>query len=426
MRGMSFFLTVVFVSASVLISRSPAVGDEGPVDEFSNASKEQKSHPHGIPLSNVWAWKMPGTKPLHPTEDKPENDSRSRARRLHERLIAISGDGTMPSAFAVRGSGMVAVEDALDILSDRRMPRGYFKTEDEVSIIFYAEGRSHHVHLEGIERKGLKVLVQYKLVRHLDDSQTSFNYAVIPLGKLPEGSVEVEILEMPSEEAEGGSNRHPPASKEETARVRPSCRFTVFRPDDRFLAHRREIDKQKETEIPLNKIWALNMPGAKDITELDPRTRAKNSKYISNIGRVLTIRSTEPEKAGPCFLVRGEGKVALENAAKILTGEEVPKQTFPTDEELSLVFYSLAAPGYVHLKSVWQSDRHVEVRYQVVIHQSAEMTVHFALIPLGKPPAGQLSVKTFEESPDIPYRDYSRTDFAACDCCTYLIREGGE
>jgi hypothetical protein len=179
-------------------------------------------------------------------------------------------------------------------------------------------------------------------------------------------------------------------------------------------------------EIPLSKIWALNMPGTKNVRELEPRQDQDLRKTVaSKISRSLVYRNSEQANAGPCFLVIGEGKEALLNAAKVIVdGAPLPK-TLPTDNKLSLVFYSYSAPGYVHLQSVKQSKSKLTVSYKVVIHRTLESTVHFALIPLGKRPAGQVSIETQEVPPNKPYTNHALTDRVVCDSCTFAIQNEG-
>jgi hypothetical protein len=179
--------------------------------------------------------------------------------------------------------------------------------------------------------------------------------------------------------------------------------------------------KPKSAVIPLSEIWALDMPGTRDVRKLDPRKDVNDTTAISKIGRVLTIRTAERKRAGPCFLVTGEGIEALQNASKVLGDGAAPEDPIPADEDVSLVFFSCSAPGYVHIHSVQYSGKHVTVRFQVVIHQSSAATVHFALIPLDKLPAGKVTVKVVEIASKTPYSNHALTDRAVCDSCTFTI-----
>ncbi len=135
-------------------------------------------------------------------------------------------------------------------------------------------------------------------------------------------------------------------------------------------------------------------------------------------------RTEEHAKAGPCFLVAGEGKEALRNAASVLVDGKPPAKSLPAGKEVSLVFYSYAAPGYVCIRSVRHSDNRITIRYEIILHQSAQVTVHFALIPLGKLPAGPIKVEIDELASGAPYTNHALTDRAVCDPCTVTIEKG--
>ena len=175
--------------------------------------------------------------------------------------------------------------------------------------------------------------------------------------------------------------------------------------------------------IPLDAIWALKMPGTRNIRELDPPKNIKHKTVINRIHLALFIKTTDEKPAGPCFLVTGEGKEALQKASKVIVDKEVPAKTHPTGKELTLFFYSNAAPGYVHIHSVERSESRITVNYQVVIHQMSNATVHFALIPLGHLPAGKFTVDIKEMEPPTPYSNQALVDRAVCDPCSFIIEK---
>jgi len=168
------------------------------------------------------------------------------------------------------------------------------------------------------------------------------------------------------------------------------------------------------------------MPGTKDAYRLEPRQDQDLRKTVTGgINRELILRTGDQAKAGPCFLVIGEGKEALLNAAKVIVEGALPAKVLPTDKKLSLVFYSYSAPGYVHLQSVKRSKSKLTVSYEVVTHRTLEATVHFALISLGKIPAGQVTIETKEVPPKKSYTNHALTDRVVCDSCTFVIQHEG-
>jgi hypothetical protein len=171
-------------------------------------------------------------------------------------------------------------------------------------------------------------------------------------------------------------------------------------------------------EIPLKSIWAYGMAGTQDARKL--------SKELTNdLATWLMRRTGEGGKAGKSFLVTGQGDVALQGAANVLMGG-AKRPTKLAGTEASLVFYSFAAPGYVTIDSIEREDGKVTVRFKVTTHEEAMATTHFALIPLGKLPAGKLEVEIVEVDPDKPYSNKERTKRAVCKSCTINVEEGAK
>lgn len=180
-------------------------------------------------------------------------------------------------------------------------------------------------------------------------------------------------------------------------------------------------------EIPLKSIWALDMPGTQDIRELDPR-ETKEQTAITKIASALMGRRERKENLGSCFLVSGEGKDALKNAAALFAGNAPPSKRVAAGEKVSLVFYACSAPGYVHLHSVSKEAGVVTIKYQVVMHQSLEVTSHFALIPLGKLSPGNLKIiseyvprEKREPMEGVSKPDLSMVRSAVCKSCSFEI-----
>ncbi len=142
--------------------------------------------------------------------------------------------------------------------------------------------------------------------------------------------------------------------------------------------------------IPLDQIWAYNMPGTKRLEKVEDRRSAKELREIR------TSLSTTQLKRGMAragFVVVGEGIGAVQGAHAVLVeGKKAPQQ-LPADTEISLVFFSCQFGRYVQLQKVVRDDNVIEVQYQFIPHKSKEVTQHFALIPLGKMVPGNMRVK---------------------------------
>jgi hypothetical protein len=160
--------------------------------------------------------------------------------------------------------------------------------------------------------------------------------------------------------------------------------------------------------IPLNQIWAFDMPGTREVNELEPEkfgdhTRDLPSEESSKLlAESMTyqiraaLKNKKPEKGKQAehgFAVVGSGREALEGANSVLVKGEKPVDSFSTANNVTLVFFSHLCGQSVSLKQVQIQDNKIDVQYQFIPHMTANMTWHLALIPLGKLPAGKYRVE---------------------------------
>lgn len=164
--------------------------------------------------------------------------------------------------------------------------------------------------------------------------------------------------------------------------------------------------QQEPVEIPLDQIWAHNMPGTRDVRALEPDVFGEGAKRLSRqelvrrekasllfrIGSAIPIaREGVPASSG--FAVTGTGIDALRNAQVELGQSRKSGQSFSRENNLSIFFFSNAFGAYVHLQQVERRDKLIRVSYRFVPHPTKQMTAHFAIIPLGKLSAGKYRVE---------------------------------
>jgi hypothetical protein len=194
---------------------------------------------------------------------------------------------------------------------------------------------------------------------------------------------------------------------------------------------------EKET-IPLNKIWALDMPGTTDIRKLEPncfgevlkgktsaeQVRLQENSLLSQCQRALRNRNDKQTESA--FAVRGTGLEALKNARSRLAKTEKPPKSFSPQDAVSIVFFSRLYGASVHIEEVRQWDRHVEIKYRFVPHLEAYLSNNFALIPLKKLSAGKIEVAVVklpldQKSKDIGAREVSDEQAARIVCKPFMI-----
>ncbi len=157
--------------------------------------------------------------------------------------------------------------------------------------------------------------------------------------------------------------------------------------------------------VPLKDIWAFRMPGTRDIRLLEPLLVSGKFRELSviegqellrqslvrQIQRSLNDRPANGPK--PSFVVQGSGAKALREAHSVLVAGKKPQQSFLAGSELSLVFFSYQASAYVHLEEAKIKGHSIRIEYRLQQHMTLDVTEHFAVIPLGSLPAGEVQVE---------------------------------
>lgn len=186
--------------------------------------------------------------------------------------------------------------------------------------------------------------------------------------------------------------------------------------------------------IPLDEIWAYEMPGTKDVRELEPKADPTLSveeltrhSDVRKILKLLRVIPKEGETAGPAFVVTGSGKRALKNAESIFSGEKDKLKSFPSETDLSLVFYSHLCGRHVRIESVGRSQEKITVSYRFVSSQQSAMSTHFALIPLGKLPEGKYQVEIDQLEPtDVsgePVKPLLEPNRFVCGAFSFVVQD---
>ncbi len=164
------------------------------------------------------------------------------------------------------------------------------------------------------------------------------------------------------------------------------------------FAQTRNIESKSEI-VPLDEIWAWKMPGTKNVGTLDAVKIGGTTEHpiLRDIFKGFGVLP-KGDRAAPAFVVDGVGKIALENARAFFRKEHRRTEEVPANMNLSLIFFSHSAGQYCHLVAVERSERLVTVKYRFVGHASADNTIHFALVPIGKFAPGVVEVKIEQQN----------------------------
>lgn len=186
-------------------------------------------------------------------------------------------------------------------------------------------------------------------------------------------------------------------------------------------------------EIPLNEIWALDMPGTRNLRELDPAREHEPQSVQEFIQSSLVERTAQRlgagnwpkdgEGPGRGFVVVGTDREALRQANAVLSKEIERADFLPGGENLTLVFYSYSGGRYVHLDSAERQGQTITVKYHFVAHRTLDMSTHLALIPLGKLPDGKMRVRMVEVEGNKLDGAPRNARHVVCDSFSFAVRE---
>lgn len=163
----------------------------------TNADETEK--PITIPLDQIWAFRMPGTKDIAALEpdNTPKVEHGHLVGEIRRALANVPPKGsTARACFAVVGTGLEALRAAHAVLVDNVQPAEEFRKGDEICVVFLSYQFGKYVHLKNVERRGSLFEVQYEFVPHRTEQVTE-HFALVPLGPLPSGEYRVTVSQQP-------------------------------------------------------------------------------------------------------------------------------------------------------------------------------------------------------------------------------------
>ena len=389
-----------------------------------------------IPLDQIWGYNLPGTRdiagiPLPEPKGVHETDALFRVQRERniERMRKSLAskpptEGAVPAFVLPWQVDFYTLQRVASELSgttrlgppNRAPAIKTYAVDDELTLVFFTYSASYYVRLKEVQRSGSEIKVRYQFEPHAS-VETTVHFALIPLGKLPAGDYRVDFEQIPMDQkySDAGFALVPHSAVDLVSRP---FSFEVWEPTEP------EPLAEGATLIPLDAIWAWRTPGTKNVGELDADNTKTGSIY--KILSALSKRPKEGEKAGPAFVVEGTGQDALKTAATVLIKTAEAPHRVAADTDLALVFYSYSCGQFVHIVSVEQSDKQIRILYQFVGHATTNMTRHFALIPIGRLPPGEVEV-IIEQTASINERGDERPPLRGlerlvCDSFSFEVR----
>jgi hypothetical protein len=159
------------------------------------------------------------------------------------------------------------------------------------------------------------------------------------------------------------------------------------------------VAEEKPVEIPLKSIRALDMPGTGDVREMEPESFGKHVRELPPDEQIKLVNQSSIEQIRQSLQTEGKAEKgfvvsspdALKAARDILTGKTKRSESLPIGE-VTAVFFSRQSGSSVHVYKVERHGNTVDIHYRFMPHDDSYLSEHFALIPLGRLPAGQYEV----------------------------------
>ncbi len=148
--------------------------------------------------------------------------------------------------------------------------------------------------------------------------------------------------------------------------------------------------------IPLDRIWAMDMEGTRNLRELEKDPTVGNGRVDEIVSALIDIshdlRSKE-KLAKQGFAVAGSDAVALRNVHAILVGGKELPRSLPTQSDVTLVLFLYFSAVDFQVRAVEHREHTIDIKYRFAQYPERIMNMQVALVPLGKLPPGTYDVK---------------------------------
>jgi hypothetical protein len=155
---------------------------------------------------------------------------------------------------------------------------------------------------------------------------------------------------------------------------------------------------EEAVEIPLTEIWSTNQKRMWAVDEPVTKYLGELTKDDEELNRLLwdTVEfldiDSRNQKAGKAFAVDGTGLEALRNAHAVFSGKDKAAASLDSDQEISIVFFSLQSAYYISLTKVHRVGAMIDITYEYIPKEESNVPSVLAFIPLGKLTPGHYQV----------------------------------
>jgi hypothetical protein len=184
---------------------SSCSADEAAVSQPQDQTSQPAEKTITIPLEKVWStnqkreWALdePVTRYIGELVEGDPN-AEVLVREIRKELDSGSIQAKADPAFAVEGTDLEALKKAHAVLVGKQPRPTALPKGREISIAFFSLYSPYYMSVTDIKKRGNTILIRYEYIPHSNTIQSRL-FALIPLGKLPEGHYQVKIDHEPYE-----------------------------------------------------------------------------------------------------------------------------------------------------------------------------------------------------------------------------------
>ena len=226
---------------------------------------------------------------------------------------------------------------------DKIPARKIYPPGSEVSLVFFSHPSKYSIVVDDIKKFVYPALNHKPGNRMIEityhfkprDSASPGCLALIPIGRIPQGSILVNWKQNPVE----GKNTPDVNYAGETI-----CKgYFLFAGAVDATKARESSDQEnwsKPESVPLSEVWGWNITGTKPI---DPQRGDPKSagEILAEIENSLPLPFAEAAVAKQGFAVAGTVADALREAKTVLVDHKLPRTSFSPDDEISIIFFRI-------------------------------------------------------------------------------------
>jgi len=189
-----------------------------------------------VPLKQIWAHEIPGTKSAFDLEPKlapglsnQELKKQSTVVRINRALAGwLQGPPKREKVgpgFAVAGSGLNALKNAHGVLVEKKRIVA-FPGDSEMSLVFFTGQSGLYVHLDEVKQSKNRFEIRYHFVTHSTFDATT-HFALIPVGKLPPGNYFVSLVKGKTVAGDHIASHKEPSASRVSKTICESFEFSI-------------------------------------------------------------------------------------------------------------------------------------------------------------------------------------------------------